>query len=109
MSSRHSKKKRMWFDYPVHNLDNEELLTDALAEGEEPPRQQRQAAIQEKREELISEIETAYESLKNYSESGIVTVIEIAEHCGITADSVRNRIKKSSKKHNPKIQKRCRL
>ena len=91
------KEKRMWFDYPVHNLDNEELLTDALAEGEEPPRQQRQAAIQEKREELISEIETAYESLKSYSESGIVTVIEIAEHCGITADSVRNRIKKSSK------------
>lgn len=99
------KEKRMWFDYPVHNLDNEDLLIDALAEGEEPPRQQRQAAIQEKREELISEIETAYESLKSYSESGVVTIVEIAEHCGITNDSVRNRIKKSSKKTNLRFKK----
>lgn len=97
--------RRIWFRYPVHSIDHTGLLDDALAEGEEPPKQKRAEAIQEKREELISEVESAFEILAGYKNGDPVTVADIAEHIGVSEDTVRHRIKVSSKKSDIRYKK----
>lgn len=88
------KPKRMFFRYPVHLLDGRELLTDALAEGELPPKRNRQEAIEEKKENTKNTTLQAFEALKDGR--GMTTLKELAEYLAISEYATRKRIKQIS-------------
>lgn len=91
--------KQMFFDYPRHDLDAFDLLTDARAEGEEPPRRTRDDAIKEKQEDLANETMRAFEAVKGFSGDEPVTITALAEYLGKDETTVRRRLAKSGLSH----------
>jgi len=87
--------RRVWFDYPIHRPDTDDLLVDAKAEGEEPPWAEKQrnkdAQRKEKAEALTGEIN---EAVKAAGGLGLATVRSIAESLGLNDDTVRKRLTK---------------
>jgi RecA-family ATPase len=86
----------MFFGYPLHTIDHDELLTDAMAAGEERRRTPREA-VNQKKEETIAETMQTFEELKGFADNGIVTVDGMAEHLGINNKNTRTRIKNTGK------------
>jgi len=86
--------KNIWFDYPVHNVDNIGVLHDIEAEGEAPPWQKKNLGRKKSKEELKKErmeaLETAFEA---EGINGRVTVKDLAEYMGKSEDTIRNYIK----------------
>lgn len=86
----------MWFQYPIHVLDEVGSLKDIQPEGDSPPWQQKgkgkgtKKTAAERKIERLQALETAYEACSIDEE---VTVESIAEFMGVTEKTVRNRIK----------------
>lgn len=83
----------LWFDYPVHYVDDVGSLKDVEAEGEQPPWQKnlrKKKKPEERKKDRKESLETAYEAC---GFDGKVTVKAMAEYMGITEKTVRNRIK----------------
>ncbi|MHB8061281.1 MAG: AAA family ATPase [Ruminiclostridium sp.] len=83
----------LWFDYPVHTVDNVGSLKDVEAEGEKAPWQkamEKRKPKEVKTKERKTSIETAYELC---SFEGEVTVVALEEYLGLTKNSVKNRIR----------------
>lgn len=83
----------LWFDYPVHHVDNIGVLSDVEPDGETPPwkkAQEKRKPPGEKKAERKEAIETAYSAC---TIDGDVTVEAMAEYMGVTEKTVRNRIK----------------
>lgn len=83
----------LWFEYPVHTVDNVGSLKDVEAEGEKPSWQramEKRKPKDAKAKERRTAIETAYELC---SFEGEVTVVALEEYLGLTKNSVKNRIK----------------
>jgi RecA-family ATPase len=84
----------MWFQYPVHRLDDTGVLKDIEPEGNQPPwknAMNKRKDPETKKEERKEALETAFEAL-NDGESP-VTVGDLAEYLGSTKRTVWNRIK----------------
>lgn len=86
--------KYAFFDFPLHYIDDGELLKDAKAAGEEPAwtskKKKQQQFIKERKESNKLELETAFDAC---NVNGTVTIKELSEYMGKTERTVRNRIK----------------
>ncbi|MGN7409950.1 AAA family ATPase [Sporosarcina sp. SAFN-010] len=83
----------MWFDYPVHVVDETGGLKDIEPEGEGPAWKKnfdKKKSNKDRKEEQKEALETAYEAC---SIDENVTVDALAEFMGVTDKTVRNRIK----------------
>src|SRR5699024_11494304 len=85
----------MWFQYPIHEIENVGSLKDLEPEGEQPPWQQKnkknkRKTAKERKKEQNEALESAYEAC---SIDEVITLESIAEFMGVTERTVRNRIK----------------
>lgn len=83
----------MWFQYPVHKVDEVGILKDIDPEGDTPPWKKnfdKKKSPAKKKKEQNESLEVAYESC---TIDGAVTVESLAEFMGVTPKTVRNRIK----------------
>ncbi len=82
----------LWFDYPVHHVDNVGSLKDIEPEGEYSWKKnfsKRKTPEQRKKEKKVS-IETAFEAC---GINGKVTVKDLAEYMGKSEDTIRRTMK----------------
>ena len=91
------KPVNLWFDYPIHHVDEAGTLQDVMADGEAPPWQQnfmksgkRKGTAEERESERKKALETAFEVCGIGSE---VTVSALAEYLGVSEKTARSRIK----------------
>lgn len=87
----------LWFDYPVHHVDQIGSLKDIEPEGERPFWQKgtdkRKKNAQSSRDKINSDLEIAYASL---SINGDVSIKSLAEYWnGMSEKGVKDRVKKS--------------
>lgn len=85
--------KQFFYRYPLHVADLHGLLTDAKADGEEPPwmankKDKKQAAVDRKKEQKEA-LENAFEACGIDDE---ITVEMLAEYMAVTPRTIRNRI-----------------
>ncbi|WP_210469671.1 AAA family ATPase [Sporosarcina sp. 6E9] len=86
----------MWFQYPIHKVDEVGSLKDIEPEGETPPWQKKgkgkgtKKTAAERKIERLQALELAYEACSIDEE---ITVESIAEFMGVTEKTVRRRIK----------------
>lgn len=85
--------RNIFWDWPIHKLDDDQLLKDALPAGEDPPwmksNKQRNKEKTERKRDRMEALETAYSAC---STDGHVTITDMAEYMAMTEKSVRNRI-----------------
>lgn len=83
----------MWFQYPIHKVDDTGILKDVEPEGETPSWKKnftKKKSAVERKEERKQALETAYEACEIDEE---VTVDSLAEFMGVSEKTVRRRIK----------------
>ena len=83
----------LWFDYPVHHVDNIGVLADVEPDGEVPAwkkAQEKRKPPGEKKAERKAAIETAYSAC---TIDGDVTVEALAEYMGTSEKTVRRKLK----------------
>ena len=83
----------LWFDYPVHHVDNIGVLADVEPDGDVPlwkKAQEKRKPPGDKRKERKEAIETAYSAC---TIDGDVTVEAMAKYMGVTEKTVRDRVK----------------
>ena len=83
----------LWFDYPVHHVDNIGVLADVEPDGETPPwkkAQEKRKPPEDKKKERLQSLETAYSAL---SINGEVTVKDLEEYWTLSKNAVKNRVK----------------
>jgi len=83
----------LWFDYPIHKVDDVGSLKDIEPDSEKPPWQkamQKRKPKETKAKERKESLETAFEAC---GIDGSVTIDSMAEYLGVTEKTVRNRIK----------------
>ena len=94
----------MWFDYPVHVPDTDDLLKLSEASGEGPAWKQnfdKKKTKEERRQDRKQSLETAFEMCKeevttNGKVSQQATVEDLSDYLGITEKTLRNRVKEHS-------------
>src|SRR5690625_1945607 len=82
----------MWFDYPIHTVDDVGSLKDVEPEGESPPWKKnftKKKSPEDRKKEQNEALEMAYEAC---SIDDVVTLESMAEFMGVTDRTVRNRI-----------------
>lgn len=82
----------LWFDYPIHRADEDEVLKDAKYEGEFDPKQNlgRKKSKKELKAERNSDIEVSFEGQQT---DGIASIKDMAEASGKSEDTVRRHLK----------------
>lgn len=83
----------LWYKYPTHQVDEEDALKNAEAEGENPFRKSKKNKKQLKEaklDERKTETETAYEALKI---NGEVTIKDMEEYLKLSKNAVKGRLK----------------
>ncbi|WP_440896260.1 AAA family ATPase [Amphibacillus sp. Q70] len=84
----------MWFQYPIHKVDDTGILKDIQPESEQPTWQKnsskKKKTSKERKQEQNEAIESAFEAC---TIDEVVTLESIAEFMGVTDRTVRNRIK----------------
>lgn len=86
----------LWFNYPVHVLDQSGVLGDIQPEADAPSWKKnfsKKKSPEEAKKERKESLDTQFESLKSFNEDGKVTIKDLAEGMGTTEKTVRNRIK----------------
>lgn len=85
----------LWFDYPVHRIDNIGVLSDIQPDSMMPTYQSgkeaRKKKAQSNREKQMNEFEIAYSSIE--LEGRNVTSTELAEKLDISKDALNKRLK----------------
>ena len=87
----------VWFDYPVHKVDQIGSLKDIEPENEKQHYSKnfgKKKTPDERKEERKRSLENAYEAL---SINGKVTVKDMEEYFTLTKNAVKNRIKEHGK------------
>jgi RecA-family ATPase len=92
--------RRMFFRYPIHHMDEWELLTDARAEGEEPPRRKKEHIEKPPKKTVYDEMLEEYYLASADPKIKEVTVKVLAKQLKICEKTVRDRIKKMSQLKN---------
>lgn len=89
----------LWFEMPLHTPDTDDLLTDAKAEGEEPPwripKEVQEKNTQKRKQERLDSTMLAYSAL-NFSGDAVTTEM-LAEHMGVTVQSARKYVRQHPK------------
>jgi len=85
---------RVWFRWPVHELDTTGIAADALADGEKPTKDMRQRNAADRRTVMMDETRRAFDEL---AKDGAVTIQDLAEMLGLTKNSLARRISKYGK------------
>lgn len=83
----------LWFSYPVHQMDTEDVLKDAESEAEKPMWKrnfEKKKTPKQRKSERKNALEMAYEACKF---DDVVTVENLAEYLGKSEDTVRRHIK----------------
>lgn len=83
----------MWFQYPVHKVDDIGVLKDIQPEGDGPAWKKnfnKKKTPEESKKERIAALETAFDACGIEEK---ITVTAIAEYMGISEKTVRNRVK----------------
>lgn len=84
----------MWFQYPVHKVDDTGFLKDIQPEGDSPSWkknfEKKKKSPKDIKKEQIEALESAYEAC---SIEETITLESIAEYLGVTDRTIRNRIK----------------
>lgn len=83
----------LWFDYPVHHVDNIGVLADVEPDGEVPAWKkaaEKRKPPEDKKKERLQSLETAYSAL---SINGEVTVKDLEEYWTLSKNAVKNRVK----------------
>lgn len=83
----------MWFQYPVHKVDDIGVLKDIQPEGDGPAWKKnfnKKKSPEESKKERIAALETAFDACSIEEK---ITVSAIAEYMGISEKTVRNRVK----------------
>lgn len=84
----------VWFDYPVHRLDDVGSLKDIQLETEKPPWQRGTEKIKKNAKDRKEDRKKALEEAIDGSNFGeIPTIKEVAEYLGISERTARDRIK----------------
>ncbi|MDA8227359.1 MAG: AAA family ATPase [Desulfitobacterium hafniense] len=87
----------LWFDYPIHYVDDVGSLKDVDAEGAAPAWKgnfNKKKKPEERKQERLDSLETA---IKGCTFDGNITVEALAEYMGAVEKTVRNRIKEHPK------------
>ena len=82
----------LWFDYPVHKVDESGVLRDIEPDDNKPLWQKAKEARkspQDKKKERMNALEMAYEALKI---NGEVTIKDLEEYFTLSTNAVRKRI-----------------
>lgn len=89
----------IWFDYPVHTLDETGWLKDMQPEGDRPPWQkgsERKAKGDERRaEKRLNEFEIAFSNLE--MDGTDVTIGDLARALNVSKDTVKRRVSDNEK------------
>jgi hypothetical protein len=101
----------LWFDYPIHRADEDEVLKDAGYEGApEPPwvqaQKNRQKQAKEQKIQSLSEFDIAFENAVD--ENGLAKIDVIAESLGTTSDYIKKKFgngKQSDKEYKQRYEK----
>ena len=83
----------LWFNYPIHQVDNVGVLQDIKPEGEMPAWKKamdKRKPKEQKKQERDASVMTAFEAC-GINEK--VTVQDLAEYMGVSEKTVRNRLK----------------
>ena len=83
----------LWFDYPIHRIDQVGSLQDIQPEDEKPAWQkamEKRKSPEQKKKERKQSIETAFEAC---GIDEVVTVQAMAEYMGTSEKTIRNRLK----------------
>ncbi len=87
----------VWFKYPIHEVDNIGCLKDVEPVGEQTWRSnfqksgKRSKTDEQRKEERIQTIETAFENCKN--DSGEASIKDLAEYTGFSEKTICRRLK----------------
>jgi regulatory protein RepA len=85
----------VWFDYPIHRQDSQDLLKDAKADGEEAPWEAKQRASRAAKESAKEAAEVALEkAIEVCGGAGRATTQQVAETLGVTSKTVKSRVDK---------------
>lgn len=88
--------QNLWFNYPIHVVDQSGVLGDIQPEADAPSWKRnfsKKKSPEEAKKERKESLETQYESLKSFNEDGKVSIKDLAEGMGTTEKTIRNRIK----------------
>lgn len=82
----------VWFDYPIHRIDETGVLKDCEADGGFNPKNNlgRKKSKQENKDDRISAIEIAFDGCEN---SGIATIKDLVDTTGKSEDTIRRYLK----------------
>ena len=88
----------LWFNYPVHQIDDIGVLHDLDAEGSKLPWQkamEKRKDPEVKRKKRQQEFENAFEAVSSLNDGGEVTVQDLVEYLGCSASTIWRRVKDS--------------
>lgn len=83
----------LWFEYPIHVMDEDDILKDVEPEGEKAPWQkamERRKSPEVKSDDRKLALEVAYEACAINEQ---ITVADLAEYMGVSDKTVKRRIK----------------
>lgn len=84
----------VWFDYPIHRIDDSGVLKDTAPESEKAPWQrgiEARKPKEKKQEERVNALEIAFANLEMDKEE--ITINDLADEMGVTTRTVWRRIK----------------
>lgn len=86
----------MWFEYPIHTVDNVGVLKDVQPEEEKPAAASngKTEGPMQKKKERRSALESAFDACNI---DGRVTISDISNYMGVTEKTVRSRLKEHNK------------
>ena len=90
------KAKDMWFEYPVHRIDDTGILQDIKLDDANPFTQGRKKLNQNRSEKANAEFEEAF-NMCDMDGDGQVTLQDIMDYTGKSKQSIYGRIKKMEK------------
>lgn len=80
----------VWFEYPIHHIDDTGQLAALTPRSEKPAYKKGQEAQTKKREQRLANLETAYETLMI---NGKVTLEAVANYFGVGTKTIRDDMK----------------
>ena len=84
------KPVNFWFEYPIHRLDEEEILVKSYASGDPRTNLNKSGKRKQTPESRKDEFDTAFDI--NMEEDGTCKLVTMAEYLGVTDRTVRKRI-----------------
>ncbi len=88
----------LWFNYPVHQIDDIGVLSDLDAEGSKLPWQkamEKRKDPEVKKKKRQQEFENAFEAVSSLNDGGEVTVQDLVDYLGCSSQTIIRRVKES--------------